>query len=63
MKIKILRSTMAGKKPCKVGQIVEVDDKEGRFLIGTEFAEEVKAVAKQAKPAAPPAAPAPGKAE
>ena len=39
MKIKILRGTVAAKQLRKVGQIVTVDNAEGRFLINIGKAE------------------------
>ena len=33
MHIKILKSTVAGKQSVKIGQVIQVPDSEGRFLI------------------------------
>lgn len=39
MKIKIIRGTVAAKRLCKVGQVVTVDNAEGRYLINIGKAE------------------------
>lgn len=43
MKIKIVRGTVAAKAVRKVGAVVDVDNAEGRFLIGIGKAVEIPA--------------------
>ena len=33
MRIRILKNTVANKRPVKIGQVVEVPDNEGKFLV------------------------------
>lgn len=42
MKVKILRNTVANKRPVEVGEIIDLPDAEARFLIAIGKAEAVK---------------------
>jgi hypothetical protein len=49
MKIKILKPTMAAKKPVDFGDLVDVEDKDGRYLISIGYAELAKEKASKAE--------------
>jgi hypothetical protein len=38
MKVKILKNTVADKKPVKAGDIVDLKDKEAKYLVGIKKA-------------------------
>ena len=42
MQIRILKNTVASKRPVKIGQVIEVPDNEGKFLVSIGKAEKYK---------------------